>query len=390
MIKVLLLLLLLVGGLLVGPYLIDQQGYVLIALGHYTVETSFIGMVVTLVITWLLIRAVVWVIRRLFRLSHLSWSFFGERKQRKQQQAFLRGLIALDEADFAEAQKQLNVATAFDSGSGVEYLAAAQAALQLGQNQQARDWWQKAASHPQTELAATLNLARDAMAAGDYQQALNLMQSVDSKHALHPGLVALKAQSLAALGRWQLLKENLKEWKKPLGVQAYDHWMRAAAGGIFAEIASKEGANALKERWLQLPRSARKDIAQQTAYIRQLIGQNMHKDAEQALVGFMDYPDPAMLPLYKEIKAKQPTAALKQLEKWLKQDDKNVEILSALAHLAYNSGDYRLADKVVDKRLALQTDPEDVLLQAKIKEALQQPMQALDIYKRALPGDVKA
>ena len=387
MIKLFLLLGLLVVGIIAGPFIYDKLGYVLISLGNWTVETTLPGLVVAILLFWLLWEGTKWLLTKAFRLSKGSFDLFGSWQSRRQQVAFTKGLVALDEQNFHEAQKQLEKAAKADAFSGVDLLAAAQAALRLNQTDKARELWQKAARQPATELAATLNLVRLALKQENHAEALRLLEGLHDKHKDHPSVVAHWAEALAGLNRWHELKDKLKGWKKHLGMERYDHWMRAAALGTFAEIASKEGANELKARWQTLPRSARKDPAQQAAYVRQLISQDMHNDAVEALVSFLDAPEPGLLALFKDIRAKQPTAALKKLENWLKQDDANIAVLSALGHLAYNAGEYRLAERVITRRLNLQQDKTDMLLLAQIKEATQQPMQALEIYKQTLSGE---
>jgi HemY protein len=161
--------------------------------------------------------------------------------------------------------------------------------------------------------------------------------------------------------------------------------MQQASKGSFAEIASKEGATELKQNWLAQPRATRKDPAQQAAYIQQLLDQGMYADAEQTLVNCQKSgPQPQLVPLFKQIKLPNPTLSIRTLESWIKNDDLNVDLLSALAHVANNSGDKVLAEKALAKAIKLDNRQQDILLMANIKESQHNQDQALQLYKQGL------
>ena len=161
-----------------------------------------------------------------------------------------------------------------------------------------------------------------------------------------------------------------------------------ASSSFFAEIASKEGAGQLKQNWKSLPRNTRQDPAQQAAYIQQLIDQGMHGDAELALVEYQkSAPHPLLIPMFKLLKLPNPTPAIKTLENWLKQDGLNVELLSALGHIAFNANDKLLAEKALAKAIKLGNRQEDLVLMANIKESQDFPQQALQLYKQSMQAN---
>ena len=95
-------------------------------------------------------------------------------------------------------------------------------------------------------------------------------------------------------------------------------------------------------------------------------------------------PIPLLYNLFRELKNPNPTAAIKLLEKWLKTDDRNVDLLSTLGELAFNSGDQLLAEKVLSKAVKIDGQRRDVLLLARIKEAQQDNVHALELYKKTI------
>lgn len=384
MIRLLLLLAIVLAGLVLGPLLVGQKGYVLIALNQWTIEMSLISLgliVLGAILAFLLLE---WLVKRVLTLVTGSRDWLGGFSERRRQKAFTRGLVALEEANYQEAEKQLSKvdSAAF---SGLDLLASAQAAAKRKQWDKARDLWLKASEYPASELAAKLHLVKLEIQHQQADKALSLLEGLSEKHQQHPRVAQLWAKALAQQGRWQELQDKLRGWKKTLGLEKYDFWMRQAAQGVFAEIASKEGANQLKTNWQGLPRSKRQDPAHQAAYAEQLMMQGMASDAEQVLVeGQKQGPHPLLLPLMKQLKSPNPVAAIRLLEGWLKKDENNAELLSALGHLSQQAGDLVLAEKALTKAITLRHDQDDLLALAAIKEAKQDNQQALALYKQSL------
>jgi HemY protein len=100
-------------------------------------------------------------------------------------------------------------------------------------------------------------------------------------------------------------------------------------------------------------------------------------------------PHPLLIPLFKQIKLPNPALAIKKLEGWLKQDDLNVSLLSALGHIAFNSNDKVLAEKALSKAIKLGNRQEDLMLMATIKESQNNPIQALHLYKQSMASGAK-
>ncbi|WP_438863259.1 heme biosynthesis HemY N-terminal domain-containing protein [Neptunicella sp.] len=383
MIRLAILLLAIVAGLIAGPYFIGQKGYVLIALDNWTIELSVVSLAILVVGFMIVFLLVEWIVKRLYKGFGGSFSFFSRWRNKRKNSAYIKGMLALDEGHYVEAQKQFSRIDT-DNLMGIDLLASAQAATKLNQTNKAKQLWQQAAQDPMTELAANLHLIRAYLEENNSKEALGILENLAEKHLQHPAVAQCWVEALAMQGRWQELKSKLKGWKKTLSLESYAYWMQQSSKGIFAEIASKQGALQLKTAWQELPRSDRKDPAQQAAYIKQLIGQDMHNDAAEALVDFQSHPEPQLVPLFASLRTNNPTEVIKKLESWLKHDEFNLQLLSALGHVAFHAKQYQLAEKVLLKRLNLGKDSEDLLLLAQIKEALGQPSEALELYKQSI------
>lgn len=383
MIRILVIFLMLVIALVVSAMVFDDRGYVFVEFSGWVMEMNVFSMAIMVIVFFIGLLLLSWAVKKSLLIASGSKNWLGSWGTRKKQKAFNNGLFALAEQNYLEARKQLSIIE-HDDFDGLNLLAAAQAELALNDTEKARENWRLAATYDKAALAANQFLIADLLQQHNSSEALELIEQLEAKQQNQPNVLKLWAQALGQAGKWQELKDKLKAWKKPLGGD-YELLMQQASKGSFAEIASKQGAAQLKQNWQSLPRSTRKDPAQQAAYVQQLIDQGMHSDAEQALVEYQKAgPQPLLVPLFKQIKLPNPSASIKKLEAWLKQDDMNVELLSTLGELAFHANDLVLAEKALGKALKLGNRQQDLLLMAQLKESQQQEHQALALYKQSM------
>lgn len=370
------------GGLFIGPHIAANKGYVLISVGSYVLEMTVISFVMltlgSLVIIWFLKK----VIKVLLGTFSGSRNWLAGFSSRRVEQAFRAGLLALDEGDLALAKTKLNKAKGGDF-AGLELLALARIESQLGNTEQALEMWQLAHQKEESRIAATVHLCEHYLAHNDGDKAILILSNLNEDELKNSSIISQYAHALMLRKNWSTLSEKLKGWKKHLSKEQWQNWQVRAAQGTYAEIASKEGAYQLKTIWQQQPRKIRLDPANQAAYIKQLLDQAMYHDAEEALVDFQKKNVvPELLPLFKELRLPNPTAAIKKLESWLKKDTENAEMLSILGNLAYQARDFGLAEQTLQKAISLRNDKSDILLLAKVKESQQDNIGALQLYKQ--------
>ncbi|GAC21728.1 heme biosynthesis HemY N-terminal domain-containing protein [Paraglaciecola arctica] len=383
LIRIFLVLVILLITVVIAAMIFDDSGYVMVEFNGWVVEMNVWSLSLSLIAIFVGFMFINLLVKATIAAASGSKNWLGNWGSRKKQNAFTSGLIALAETNYLLARENF-LKIENEDFDGINLLAAAEAEVQLGQPQQAKSYWRMATTFEKSAMAANLCLIRDALQHQQANDALTLIQGLSEKQQGQAPVLKLWAQALGQAGKWQELQEKLKGWKKALG-DDYEPLMHQASKGNFAEIASKEGASQLKQNWQSLPRATRKDPAQQAAYIQQLIDQGMFADAEHALVEYQKSdPHPLLIPLFKLIKLPNPVAAIKKLEAWLKQDDLNVDLLSALGHVAYNANDKVLAEKALSKAIKLGNRQEDLILMASIKESQNDQTQALQLYKQSM------
>lgn len=384
MIRIILLLIFLIVGLIVGPNLVGEKGYVLIALKNTTIEMSVISLGIMVFVAVIGFLVLEWGIKRIVGAITGSRHWLGGWGQRRRQRFFTTGMQALAEGDLSIAQKFLGK-TANTDFEGLNLLALADVAAKQGNTVKALSFWQQAAAIKGSELAAKLNMARFEISQNNGAEAIAIIDSLSLQQKQKAHVIEIWAGALAAAGEWHTLRECLESgWKKPLG-ERYSYWAELASQADFAAIASKDGANELIQEWQKLPRGYKKEFSHQKAYIEQLITQGMHQEAEKALVAAQKSgPHETLLPMFKSLQLPKPVATIKLIEKWIKKDNQNAELYSTLAHVAFHSGDVVLAEKALNQAIELGHKQDDLLLLAEIKTQQANPDEALALYKQGL------
>jgi len=193
------LLAVLIAGLLVGPYWSGSTGYVLIAIGNWTIETSIVAALVMLVVLGIVLRAVLRTLLLVVRKTKWGLRWFGERKHNKAQQAFEQGAQLLVNGDPSAASQ------AFGSSWGLvkqplTATFAAYAAQQAGEISLARDWLQKINNPANFQVADTiLSLRANPELA---RQKVELLQRLTTTHPDNVPLLKVALQAYQQLHRW--------------------------------------------------------------------------------------------------------------------------------------------------------------------------------------------
>lgn len=144
MLKVLFLFLLLIAGIVLGPMLAGHQGYVLIQTDNYNIETSVTGLVIILILTMVALFAIEWILRRIFRTGAHTRSWFVGRKRRRARKQTEQALLKLAEGDYQQVEKLMTKNADHAEQPVVNYLLAAEAAQQRGDEMRANQHLERA------------------------------------------------------------------------------------------------------------------------------------------------------------------------------------------------------------------------------------------------------
>jgi len=180
----LLLLAFMFAGTWIGQKMIQDSGYTLFAYGQTTIEMSLWVFLVLIVALFFALHWGINLFNRSLRSGSRLRLWSGSRKSRIAHDKTLKGLIALSEGNWWKAQRLLSISADNADLPLVNYLAAAHAAQEQGDENACDELLQKArASTPEAEIAVGINQAQTQLARRQLKSSRTTLRSLQKKSA---------------------------------------------------------------------------------------------------------------------------------------------------------------------------------------------------------------
>ena len=360
MIRVLILLGTLVFGLIYGPQVSENKGYLLLSFDSYTTyETTLINAGIIAVLFYFTLLLVEWILRKLLSMSSVTRNWFGIRKTRQAQKNSLLGMLALFEGDTKQAQKLLAKSAARSETPVLNYIAAGKAAHAEGKYDLRDDYFLKANECGESSmLAVGLIWAELQIDAKQVENALATLTELKKNNPNNKAISLLLLELYPHLENWKKyiylldaqsknLGKNEKEIAK-LRLNAHVH--------LFQQLAS-EGGISLKSWWDdKAPRWMKKELSYQKALLDAYLNENCGQQAEQFLIEKLNKQfSLPLLPYLKKVQLIDYHPLITFLEKKLKRESEKGLIHQALAYLMLKENK---ADAAIEHlTISLKTDP---------------------------------
>lgn len=380
MLKILLLFALLIAGIVVGPIISGHQGYVLIQTDNYNIETSVTGLVIIMILTMVVLFAIEWLFRRIFRTGANTRGWFVGRKRRRARKQTEQALLKLAEGDYQQVEKLMAKNADHAEQPVVNYLMAAEAAQQRGDDARANQHLERA-----TELAGD-DLIPVEIARVRLQLARN--ENLAARHGIdklleitprHPEVLRLAEQAYTRTGAWNSLLDIIPSMAK---ANVGDEEHRAALEqqawvGLMGQTLADRGSDGLREWWKSQNRKTRSQVTLQVAMANLLIESDDHDTAQQIIIdGLKKQYDDRLAMLIPRLKTNNP----EQLEKVLRQQIKTVGdrplLWSTLGQSLMRHGEWQEASIAFRAALKQRPDAFDYAWLADTLDRMHQPEEA--------------
>ena len=284
MFRVLFLMIALLAGLVGGPYLSGQQGYVRIETANNIIEMSITTLVIFFVIALAIIYGLEWIITRFLRLSRGSYNWFSRRKRVRAQKQTLEGLVKMNEGDYAKAEKLIGKNAKHSAEPVLNLIKAAEAAQQRGDEFSANRYLIEA-----TELAGSDNLLVEIARTRILLQQNKLpaaRSSVDSLLEMsnrNKEVLKLAVDIYLRSKAYQALDEILDSVENNglFSTEEFQELRTQTENGLLDEKMNEEGIDGLLAWWDELPRRRRNDVDLKVGLIQRLIDCNDHESAAE-------------------------------------------------------------------------------------------------------------
>ncbi len=367
-----------------------DPGYVLLAYGNYTLESSlWVGLLLLLVFT-LLVYGVVRLIRKVFAGQNSLMSWLGSRKTRQASRLTSRGLINYIEGNWAKARRQLLRGAVNNETPLLNYLMAARASYALNEPDKMREYLGAAEeSDSEAGIAVELTQAELKLAAGQYEQALATLVRARRNAGRHPHVLDLMCQAYEGLQDWKNLAELLPELKKyqlmpesellGLGRRVHTQLLQQ-------ELSEGEaGAAELHQRWKALPADLKQDPELLHFYVAMLIERAEHASAEKVLTRALkqNWNSP-LVRLFGLVQGANPARQLGVAEGWLSGHEGDPLLMLTLGRLSARNKLWGKARDYFESGYKLQHSPEVCAELGRLLAALGETRSSAAYYREGL------
>jgi len=389
MIRMILIISALIAGLILGPEISGNKGYILISFDSYTTyETTIINAGFIALVFYFLLLAAEWVLRRLLSMSAVTRGWLGQRKTKKAQKNSLLGMWALFEGKNKQAHKLLSQSAERSESPTLTYIAAAKAAHLQGLYDQRDDHLQLASEIQKgAELATGFVWVELQLDAKQYENALATLQDLQVKYPKNKRIASLYLDIYPALNEWKKYIHILKEQRKTLDynelefaaieLNAYQHYFKQLA---------ENSAEFLKVFWeKQSPRWMRKELGYQKAVLDAYIATDNGQYAQALLIEKLNKQfSLPLLPYLDKVVITDHYPLILMLEKKLSKGEFSGPINQALAKLKLKENNSMAAIKHLEVSLQVEANIDDCALLAELLEQQDRHQEAAVYYRQGL------
>ncbi len=383
------------GGLLYW-LMQNKQGFILLSIDNYAIQANLWLVVLSLLVLWFL----VWLLRRLLvaTLGPVA-ALWGRRKGRalaKSRALTRRGMEAFVSGQWAAAQKYLGKAAPSSDMQLVNYVMAAQAAVELGQKDAAERWLAKASLlGGEADWIAGLTQANILIRQDRLSEAVTLLRELHGRAPDHSQVLALMAQVYETKGDQESLGKLLPDLrrykvKSKAALQELEaNYYRTRLDATGAEQAGADDPHAgevVLRLWSEVPRQLRRhpDLIFACARALEQVGESLQ--AESLLRGYLkgDGWEPRFIRLYGELRKADHARQLTVAEGWLQSHPEDADLLLTLGRLSRRAGLWGKGRDYLEASLRLLRRPEAYAELAAILVELGEVEKSQECYRQGL------
>ncbi len=330
----------------------EDPGYLLLHFANVTVESSVVVAIVSLA----LFVGVLFVCYRT-----IAWLFDGKGSQRRAGKKTTKGLVALAEGNWSNAEKLLKKSAKKNETPLVNYISAAQAAHEQGEGDRRDEYLRQA--HESTkgvDIAIGLTKARLQFESKQWEQCLaTLMMLKDSERSPSYGyVIKMMAEVYVELSDWEHLVELLADLRKSkvftkdeflaVSLQGYQGLLKRTVRGLDQQAE----LNQLRQAWVQVPKKLQKTPPLLKEYCGCLVALSAGVDAEKIILSYLQKDwDDSLVVMYGMVTGSDAPQQLLFAETWLKERPNNAMLLLTLGRLSLLNKQWDKARRYLESSL---------------------------------------
>ncbi|WP_449632652.1 protoheme IX biogenesis protein HemY [Rahnella aceris] len=388
MLRVFVLFLIVFAGIIVGPILAGHQGYVLIQTDNYNIETSVTGLVIMLIVLIVVLFLIEWILRRVLRTGARTRGWFAGRKSSKARKQTHAAMLKLAEGDHRQMEKLLARNADHAEQPVVNYLLAAEAAQQRGDDIRTNQYLERAAEIADIDqMPVDITRVRIQLARGEVHAARHGVDRLLGQSPRHPEVLRLAEQAYLLTGAYGSLLEILPSMAKA-DIHTDDEirvLQEQAYIGMMNQLMAEEGSEGLKHWWKDQSRKTRHEVALQVAMATHLIECNDQDLAQEVILdGLKRQYDDRLVALMPKLRSGNPEQLEKTLRQLIKQNGTTPLLSSTLGQLLMKHGEWQQASEAFREALKQRPDAYDYAWLADALDKLHKPAEAAEMRREGL------
>ena len=369
MIRFIILIALFFAVLALSPLLIDEKGYILIAMGETIIELTVLSALVMFTLFMFCAFVAITLLRGGFKFSFKAWHKLAFANRRRGIANFNKGLAAYMLEDYQGAEQLFAKSAEPAKRQQSAYLLAAASSakqkLDANTNHYLTLLEEESAKVNKADLASLIvkvkllmNQNRD----DAYQKARAL---IDENHKLvghDPRLLSLEIDLCLIEKRYEQAIDQLASARKEKSIsdEVIQKWEAIAYYGAFADIIRKQDQSHLEAYWKSIARKVKQREAVLFAYCHVLAEQNITEPLTKLITPMLKkQPNARFLKQLRTLPIKQSEPLVAIVQKHLHSDSHNAQWLSCLGHLAVMSEQWSMAEKAFRSLLKLEANKQE-------------------------------
>ncbi|QOL26304.1 heme biosynthesis protein HemY [Thalassotalea sp. LPB0316] len=390
--SIMLFILLFLLAVAISPMLIGEKGYILIAMGNITIESTVVTAAVLLFFSMIALFIVLRVISGSVSFSFSTWRKFSLASKRKAKRNFRKSVAAYILGDYKTAET-LSVKSAEPiDNQDIAYLIAADSAQKQENKANTLHYLQYLESSENTKhhIESALVRLNTLMALQEYKKARELLDEYHRHIGHESRLLALEISLSLAELRFDHAIEYLVRARKDknIGEDEVCQWERVAFTGQFNLIIREKSNDALHNYWQDLPRKVKQRETVISCYAHVLAENNIQQGLSKVLLPLIKPGTNAeLLKTLRDLPLTKADDLIANVQKIVQKQPENGVWLSYLGHVAGQTKDWDMASKAFHSLAQLehyQMDKQDYVMYSKALIAQNKIQEANDILVKAL------
>ena len=378
MIRFIAIIILFFAVLALSPLLIDEKGYILIAMGETIIELTILSAMIILSLFAITAFILYNVLRGSLNISFKAFNILAFTSRRRGIANFNKGLAAYMLEDYQGAEQLFAKSAEPAKRQQSAYLLAAAASAKQQLNTNTNHYLalleQETAKLTVSDLASVIvkiKLLMNQDSTDAYEKARLLIDENHKQIGHDARLLSLEIDLCLIEKRFESAADYLHIVRKEKAItdEVVQAWEAKAYYGAFNHIISKQDQTSLFNYWKSLGRKVKKREAALFAYCQVLAEQNINEPLIKLITPMLkNQPNDRFLKHLRSLPIKQSEPLIALVQKHIHNNNQSPQWLSCLGHLALMSEQWSMAEKAFGSLIKLegqQYDKQDLQAFAK-------------------------